>query len=397
MGKFRIIFIAISYLLVSCQDLTQNKFVLNGEVDNLNSPHAILSYWHLSEDTSFIVRDTALITNGIFSLTDIVHQPTPATLELGDTVISFYIEPKSVITMSFCKNRGSEIEILGSKSEDERKQLETSLKPYHDELSAVSVQLSDIERQLNHSEIDSLGISDLTRKREGYMKQYKYLSEKIQDIEYEFIDSNPASFICAEILARYISDGRITLDKQKAIFRQLSTEIRKSNTGKFIEEAIQCQENTSPGAIAPDFASEDMNGNIVRLSDFRGKSHILLNFWSSWYIPSREKVPWLKEIFSKYHDKGFEIIGIANENNPDKWKSFIENNEIGSWYHLLNTDYFNSFASKESIQAKYRKARFVMPVYILIDREGKIIGKWEGDSEQIEEELISALAQVFNE
>lgn len=36
-----------------------------------------------------------------------------------------------------------------------------------------------------------------------------------------------------------------------------------------------------PGRSAPDFALPDLDGNEVRLSDFRGKV-VLVNFWATW-------------------------------------------------------------------------------------------------------------------
>ncbi|WP_379127267.1 redoxin domain-containing protein [Paenibacillus sp. sgz500958] len=49
------------------------------------------------------------------------------------------------------------------------------------------------------------------------------------------------------------------------------------------------------GATAPDFAATTVNGEKVRLSDYKGKK-ILLNFWASWCKPCVQEMPLLNEI-----------------------------------------------------------------------------------------------------
>lgn len=49
------------------------------------------------------------------------------------------------------------------------------------------------------------------------------------------------------------------------------------------------------GRPAPLFIAEDLTGEKVRLSDFRGKT-VLLNFWASWCDPCRREFPQLKRV-----------------------------------------------------------------------------------------------------
>lgn len=73
----------------------------------------------------------------------------------------------------------------------------------------------------------------------------------------------------------------------------------------------------SHGARAPEFALEDLNGRVVRLSDYRGKA-ILVNFWATWCGPCRMETPWLIELRNKYASEGFEVIGISAEGDDLK-------------------------------------------------------------------------------
>lgn len=64
------------------------------------------------------------------------------------------------------------------------------------------------------------------------------------------------------------------------------------------------------GEPAPDLTLQDLNGNDVSLSSYRGKV-VLVNFWATWCEPCRVEIPWLIELQQKYGDKGFVILGIA--------------------------------------------------------------------------------------
>jgi cytochrome c biogenesis protein CcmG/thiol:disulfide interchange protein DsbE len=63
------------------------------------------------------------------------------------------------------------------------------------------------------------------------------------------------------------------------------------------------------GHPAPDFTLNDLDGNAVRLSDFRGKV-IFLNFWAVGCPPCRFEMPVMEEVYQEYRDKDVVIIGV---------------------------------------------------------------------------------------
>ncbi|MGO9453621.1 MAG: TlpA family protein disulfide reductase [Candidatus Binataceae bacterium] len=60
-----------------------------------------------------------------------------------------------------------------------------------------------------------------------------------------------------------------------------------------------------------DFELEDLDGNPMRLSQFRGHP-VIVDFWATWCPPCRKQIPELKDLYSRYHKaKGLVIIGVA--------------------------------------------------------------------------------------
>ena len=54
----------------------------------------------------------------------------------------------------------------------------------------------------------------------------------------------------------------------------------------------------SIGHPAPDFTLTDLDGNIIRPSDFRGKV-VFLNFWATWCPPCRAEMPAMEEVYQE--------------------------------------------------------------------------------------------------
>lgn len=89
------------------------------------------------------------------------------------------------------------------------------------------------------------------------------------------------------------------------------------------------------GCPAPDFTLTDLDGNAVRLSDFRGKV-VFLNFWATWCPPCRAEMPAMEELYREYRDKGVVIIGVDLGESRSSVKSFVEENGY-SWTFVIDS------------------------------------------------------------
>lgn len=105
--------------------------------------------------------------------------------------------------------------------------------------------------------------------------------------------------------------------------------LNKFSQGDKYEKAKNLDElpiGLNAGERAPDFTVNDLEGNPISLSDFRGKK-ILLNFWASWCGPCRIEMPHMERIYQEYEKDDIAIVGVnmlTTEKSIENVTSFIE-------------------------------------------------------------------------
>jgi len=77
------------------------------------------------------------------------------------------------------------------------------------------------------------------------------------------------------------------------------------------------------GRAAPDFRLKTLDGQTVRLSDLRGKT-VLVNFWATWCAPCRQEMPEIVKAYTKYHDRGFEVVAVDEQESPDTVQKWVD-------------------------------------------------------------------------
>ena len=133
--------------------------------------------------------------------------------------------------------------------------------------------------------------------------------------------------------------------------------------------------------ILSDFPAStvDLDGNPISLMDYRGKV-VLLDFWAVWCGPCVGEIPNVKEVYEKYHDKGFDVIGVSFDENESVVCKFMKEKEI-PWRQILDNEGFKGvFAEQYGVRG--------IPAPFLIDRNGKVISVKARD--QLLGELVAA-------
>lgn len=142
------------------------------------------------------------------------------------------------------------------------------------------------------------------------------------------------------------------------------------------------QQATSQPSPAPDFKLKDINGQSVRLGDYRGKV-ILLNFWATWCAPCHAEMPDLVRLQKEYRSKGLQVVGITY---PDYTRAGVR-----AMARRLRLNYPILLGTRD-LADKYGVGE-VMPTTVVIDREGKIRARILGilEPDEFEESMLPLL------
>ncbi|HJV78388.1 MAG TPA: TlpA disulfide reductase family protein [Paludibacter sp.] len=390
------------FFVMGAQLFSQNQFVLKGKIEGKPTGKISISYTVFSNTDNkwTTVYDTVAVKNGDFLFHGSIREPLNAWLSYNGKSTSFYIEPTNM-ELYLPKNNIEKFKLQGSKTQDDAELLASGTKKSADLVEALFGQLKPIREQLDTLKETHLDYKKLSDKKEYIERQMDSIRNLIAQKEIGFIRSNPNSALpVVSFTIEYLySRGYLSLDSAKIFFNNLPEKVRLSCLGMETNKFIQIFENVRVGKTAPDFNTPDMNGKMVHLCDFRGKSYVMLDFWASWCGPCLRGVPHLKKAYAKYHEKGFEVVGVSVDRSNDEWLTAIKKHDISNWHHVLSVQSLEKrsqgYTNDEDIDAKYPVSP--IPRYVLIDKAGAIIGMWESYSEENEKDQDTKLKEVFGE
>jgi len=146
------------------------------------------------------------------------------------------------------------------------------------------------------------------------------------------------------------------------------------------------------GKPAPPFVLEDLNGNKVSLTSYKGKA-VLVNFWATWCAPCKIETPWIIELRKQYAPQGFEVLGVsADDLNRDDPKEFAKDKmEISQSAQKLHIDY-PVLIDGGSLDKQYGGLD-ELPMSFFINRKGTVVAAQVGltSKDDIEANIKKAL------
>ena len=392
MKLFPSTFLGILILISSCTSHTDNefrKFTLQGQISGQDSGLLVLTYW--SDNAR--IYDTTRIKDGRFIFNGKIVEPTSAVMSGRNDSdrVFIYIEPGKM-KISLSKGAFEKCKMTGSKTQNESALLNKMEKPFLERMSILRDQNNKINDSIKNSLDDSTKMQ-FEKKAEEIDILWSQVRKKIDSTQIKYVMENPKSFISMVTLYMLGANKVISLDSTKSIFDRLDKSLKASIYGKNIIEEIRKKENVQIGAIVPDINIIDINNQTITFSQFRDKNVVLIDFWASWCMPCRESFPHLREIYSKYHPQGLEIIAVAwLDRDKLTWTEAINQEKIGMWYNAT-TIFRNGEINNKDISDNFSVP--AIPFTLLIDKTGKIIYRHVGYSKESEASLDKLLAQIF--
>lgn len=351
-----------------CGTQPENQCTLNGTVNGLEGEWIHLVY--TVQDT-VKVQDSVRIANGAFVFSRALEAPVAqATLYVGNPedyrnvkYVGVFLEPGEM-TIALDTAAFNKPTITGSASQAENDSLNAAMEEVYAAVQSVRDSMQNC--------------SDAARKA-VLQAQADSLYEVADRMRTDFVKSHPASFVAAYNLI--FMTGRTGYAELKSIYDNLSAEVKQYANLADVRAELAALERTQPGRPAPLFRALSWKGDSIGIADLKGK-YVLLDFWASWCVPCRKSFPHVKELYKKYHAKGFEVFCVAdNDNSEDKWREAIEKDGVQDFYHVLRGlkwDKSKGLAGMDhSNDISDLYAIHFLPTKYLIDKEGNIIGKFE--------------------
>lgn len=400
---------ALAMLLVLQQGFAQTskQFTINGRLSGAPVDSVLFYYQDAAGKYAHIEKP---VVNGQFKLSGEIAQPESSRImfkktgevisryEEQDRLREFYIEP-SVLIISGDPADLKSLKLTGSKTEDEYGELDAKIAPIREEEKPLEEKYAKANKAYMDAEKakkDAKTLETLKYKAADLHDQFDPFNLRIKKVSYQFFLDHPNSYVTLDMMRYDVSN--MSLDSAKRVYDAFNNELKTTDAAKEIAKNIKQVEAGSPGAMAPLFTKTDINGKKLSLSDFKGK-YVMLDFWASWCVPCRKSNPHMIELYHKYKNKGFDVIGIADDDGkPAIWNAAVKQDGVGIWHNVtrgLNWDLLRADKpNPDDLDQQYGIAS--IPTKILIGPDGKILGRFGDSFGGSEEDMDKMLASIFD-
>ncbi|GAL84993.1 hypothetical protein MYP_2221 [Sporocytophaga myxococcoides] len=339
------------------------SFELSGTIKNGGGKKLYLD--KLENQTWAHLDSVEIGSDGSYQFKSALAEPDYALLQIDTQNVLIIIDGQNIKFNSDLRDLPGNASVEGSKATAE--------------YLAFFNQMNEIQKAQN--KLQQKGMLFQMKKQEdsipAIMTELKGLQEKSRKLTMASIDSvlpslsvfsmvNYLDFQSDLPFLKKIADEMNKAYPNSKYTKLLSSEVEKALAMKKQEEEKEKLSKVSVGKKAPEIALPNPNGKIIKLSDYKGK-YVMIDFWASWCGPCRMENPHVVELYKKYKDKGFNILGVSLDEDKEKWKNAImkdgliweQVSDLKGWASSVNPVY--------EVQA--------IPLTYLVDKEGTIVAK----------------------
>ena len=359
----------------------QENYVIKGKVGAVSAPSKIFLTYRADGKT---ISDSTAITGGVLQFSGQVADITGATLVLdykGVGIMNLDRKTKQDVLTVYLVNGTtlvnsadslSKAKVTGTKVNVDVQEFAAYTKPVTAAYTALNAEYYATPKEKRGTK----EFGDYIDKKEDSIGN---VEKKLDSV---YILGHPDSYASLQAL-RSMGGAYPDYTQLQPKFDKLSLALRTSKAGVKYQDYLNILKKVSVGQIAPEFAQADTNGNLVKLSSFRGK-YVLLDFWASWCGPCRAENPNVVKAYNNFKGKNFTILSVSLDRpgKRDAWVKAIHDDGL-AWNHVSDLKFWDNDAAKlYGIQA--------IPQNLLLDPDGKIIAK-----DLFGDDLEKKLTEIF--
>ena len=359
-------------IIIVPMNILGQGYTILGEVKGADGQTVVLKQ---SRNNQLVDVSTAKVESGKFTMTG--DSPYPEiTLLYVDTKgpLQFFLE-NSNISISVDLDNIEKSKVTGSKEND----LFTEFLSNFEGFAIQQKQLNDSYLALSMSNVATpdavmslrAQLDNLNSDRIAYMLS--------------FVQNNPGRITTAFLVTSGGLMQVMDVSQLEQAAKGFDSSTSESQWVKILTDRVASLKRTDIGQPFPDITLKTPDDKPISISDYAGKGkYVLLDFWAAWCGPCRVANPHIVELYKRYKDKGFEIIGISLDQSKEAWLKAIKDDNL-TWPHMSDLGHWQSAAAKlYSVSG--------IPHMVLLDKEGKIISK----GTMPVSELAKKLAEIFD-
>ena len=378
-----IMLLGLGITQVSAQQLPETSIIVIGEVEGFKDGEIFL----LSESDGqggviffhkAIPEDNGTVKNGRFTVINPYEGKSVGRFELiwpGQSLgsglsLAFYANPGDTV---YVKGKNDYPCLWSVKSNaTKQKEFELIQKTSHAETLAYQKAIKDHQEyrmfrrntSMSEEEWDRTGeiLNQKAAKRDS-------LEEVVQLAQLEAMKTLPANDVWMQALSIIAYNDKFISQTVKEKIRELYNlrmkDIDRKPDGKRITSMLFPYPVAELGKPIVDGEMLDMQGNIHRLSDFKGK-YVLIDFWTTNCAPCIEAIPEI-EMFVK-RNPDIAVISLCLS-QFSSWRTHPKYQNL-PWYNLNDGGGWMGLAKSYTIEAT--------PTYVLISPDGIYLKKWRG-------------------
>lgn len=320
--SFLAVLTIIAATLCSCSD--KNSFSV--KIENDSHENEMVYIRALVAENEFSTIDSALISNGKANI----------TIEKGKYTEPFYLafDAASRPFVFFTDNRDLTIKM------DNENIANTSVdSDMHKKMDAVNAELSTLMSSDNEQVLLDCIVKNIRENSDNGLGAYLFYKFR-RFLGYDMLNELIGGF-----------DG---------------------NNGVYVENVramIAAMARVQIGQPFTDVVLPDVDGNEAKISDFVGKSELLvIDFWASWCPDCRKDNPEVVLLYNQFKDKGLDILSISFDKKKELWLEAIANDGLVWSNHLSDLRGWDCAAGRMYF------INFI-PQQVVLDKNGTIVAK----------------------